>query len=76
MPLELKWKLLFVKDLYPTYSHYLESLQASVQPRAIIFDTLVESLQNERKILGIGSQQLQPMKKQMCLAKKEKKWSL
>jgi hypothetical protein len=32
----------FIKALYPTYSHYLESLQASGQMKSITFDKLVE----------------------------------
>lgn len=32
----------FVKALYLTYLHYLESLQASAQLKAITFDTQVE----------------------------------
>ena len=30
----------FIKSLYPTYSHYLESLQASGQTKAMTFDVL------------------------------------
>ena len=30
----------FNKPLYPTYSHYLESLQASGQTKAMTFDVL------------------------------------
>lgn len=31
----------FVKALYPKFSHYLASLQASMQLKAITFDSLV-----------------------------------
>jgi hypothetical protein len=34
----------FIKALYPTYSWYLESLQASDQMKSITFDTLVEKV--------------------------------
>jgi hypothetical protein len=34
----------FSKALYPTYSHYLESMQASSQMKSITFDTLVEKV--------------------------------
>jgi len=34
----------FIKALYPTYSHYLESLQASGQMKSITFDSLVEKV--------------------------------
>ena len=42
----------YVKALYTTYSHYLESLQASGNLEHITFDTLEKSLQKERKISG------------------------
>lgn len=32
----------FVKALYPTYSHYLETLQASGKLKEIFFDSLME----------------------------------
>jgi hypothetical protein len=34
----------FIKALYPTYYHYLESLQASGQMKSITFDSLVEKV--------------------------------
>jgi hypothetical protein len=34
----------FIKALYPTQSHYLESLQASGQMKFITFDMLVEKV--------------------------------
>jgi hypothetical protein len=42
----------FIKALYPTYSHYLESLQASGQMKSITFDTLVEKYAKCEKSLG------------------------
>ena len=34
----------FIKALYPTYSHYLESLQASEKMKNITFDKLVDNI--------------------------------
>ena len=34
----------FIKALYPTYSHYIESLQASGQLKSLDFDSLVEKI--------------------------------
>jgi hypothetical protein len=34
----------FIKALYPTYSHYLQSLQASGHMKATTFDTLVDKI--------------------------------
>jgi hypothetical protein len=34
----------FIKAIYPTYYHYLESLQASGQMKAITLDSLVEKV--------------------------------
>jgi len=34
--------IVFVKSLYPTYTHYLESLKSSVQLKAITFDSLMD----------------------------------
>lgn len=34
----------FIKALYPTYSHYLESLQASEKMKDITFDNLLEKI--------------------------------
>jgi len=42
----------FVKALYPTYSHYLESLQASSQLKNINFDTLVKKFAKKDKYFG------------------------
>ena len=42
----------FVKSLYPTYSHYLESLQASDKFKDVTFDTLMEKIANGEKAFG------------------------
>jgi hypothetical protein len=42
----------FIKALYPTYSHYLESLQASGQIKSITFDKLVEKVAEREKAFG------------------------
>ena len=34
----------FIKALYPTYTHYLESLQASGQMKAMTFENLLRKL--------------------------------
>ena len=34
----------FIKGLYPSYWHYLDSLQVSGQMKSITFDTLVEKI--------------------------------
>jgi hypothetical protein len=42
----------FIKALYPTYSHYLESLQESGQMKSITFDKLVEKVAEHEKAFG------------------------
>ena len=42
----------FIKALYPTYSHYLESLQASEKMKDITFDKLVEKIAEREKTFG------------------------
>lgn len=42
----------FIKVLYPTYSHYLESLQASGQRKDLAFDSLVEKIVEREKYFG------------------------
>jgi len=42
----------FIKALYPTYSHYLESLQASGQLKSLDFDSLVEKITEHKKYFG------------------------
>ena len=41
----------YVKALYPTYSHYLESLQTSGSLIKITFDSLEKKLQKERRLV-------------------------
>ena len=42
----------FIKALYPSYSHYLESLQASGQLKDIDFDKLVGKIAEREKAFG------------------------
>jgi hypothetical protein len=42
----------FIKALYPTYCHYLESLQASGQMKSITFDKLMEKFAEREKAFG------------------------
>jgi hypothetical protein len=42
----------FIKALYPTYSHYLESLQASGNMKSLNFDTLVKRIAECEKDFG------------------------
>ena len=42
----------YVKALYPTYSHYLESLQASGNLEHITFDTLEKKIVEREKAFG------------------------
>jgi hypothetical protein len=42
----------FIKPIYPTYSHYLESLQASGQLKPSILTLRWRKLQNMRKFWG------------------------
>jgi hypothetical protein len=42
----------FIKALYPTYSHYLESLQASDQMKSMTFEKLVKKVADREKAFG------------------------
>jgi hypothetical protein len=42
----------FIKALYPTYSHYLELLQASGQIKSITFDRMVKKVVECEKTFG------------------------
>jgi hypothetical protein len=42
----------FIKGLYPTYYHYLKSLQASGQLKSITFDNLAEKVVECDKSFG------------------------
>ena len=55
----------FIKALYPTYTHYLESLQASGQMKAMTFETLVEKIAEREKAFGKESK---PNEENLCLA--------
>jgi len=44
--------IVFIKEIYPTYSHYLESLQASGQMKSITFDKVVEKFVECEKSFG------------------------
>ena len=42
----------FIKALYPTYSHYLESLQASDHTKSMTFQKLVQKVADCEKAFG------------------------
>ena len=42
----------FIKALYPTYSHYLELLQASNQRKSMTFQKLVKKVADHEKAFG------------------------
>ena len=42
----------FIRSLYPTHSHYLESLQASDKLKDLTFNTLVEKTVDTEKAFG------------------------
>ena len=58
----------FIKDLFPTYSHYLESLQASGQLKSLTFDPWWRKLHNIRKLLG--RRQFNPLERFCTLIKR------
>ena len=61
----------FIKALYPTYSHYLESLQASGQMKAMTFDTLVDKIVEREKAFGKKESFSTSTVETLCLAQKE-----
>ena len=63
----------FIKALYPTYSHYLESVQASGQLKSLYFDSLVEKIVEHEK--DFGKKTTQPTWETVCLAQKGKNQS-
>jgi hypothetical protein len=63
----------FIKALYLTYSHYLESLQASGQMKSITFDSLVEKVEEHEK--AFGKKTTQTTGETVCLARKGKNQS-
>ena len=63
----------FIKSLYTTYSHYLESLQASGQMKAITLDILVDKIVEREKSFGKKESLSNSTVESLCLAHKEKK---
>jgi hypothetical protein len=63
----------FIKSLYPTYSHYLESLQASEKMKNLTFDKLVEKIVEREK--SFGKKESLPNAETLCLAQEGKKSS-
>ena len=58
----------FIKSLYPTYSHYLESLQASGQMESMAFESLVEKVAECEK--AFAHKITQHVREIMCLTQK------
>ena len=63
----------FIKALYRTHLHYLESLQASGQMKAITFDILVEKIDEREKAFGKKESLSNSTIETLCLAQKEQK---
>ena len=63
----------FIKALYPTYSHYLESLQASGHMKAITFDILVDKIAEREKAFVKEESLSNSTIETLCLAQKEHK---
>jgi hypothetical protein len=63
----------FIKALYPTYSYYIESLQASGQMKAMTFDTLVDKIAEREKSFGKKESFSTSTVETLCLAQKENK---
>ena len=61
----------YVKALYPTYSHYLESFQASGNLKQITFDSLEKKFLKREKEFGKKTTP-HSIEEVVCLAKKEK----
>jgi len=61
----------FVKELYPTYSNYLESLQANGNLKEITFDSLVNKFAEREKAFGKKTAP-QSSEEVVCLAQREK----
>ena len=57
----------FIKALYTTYTHYLESLQASGQMKSMPLETLVEKIAEKQKSFAKESK---PNEEALCLAQK------
>ena len=56
----------FIKDLYPTYIHSLESLHASGQMKVMTFESLVEKIAEREK--AFGKKESKPNEETLCLA--------
>lgn len=63
--------IFYVKVLYPTYSHYLESLQASGNLKEITFTSLEKKFVEREKDFG-KKKVPQSYEEVVCLAQKEK----
>ena len=61
----------FLKALYPTYSNYLESLQANRNLKDITFDSLVKKFAEREKAFGKKTTP-ESSKEAVCLSHKEK----
>ena len=63
----------FIKSLYPSYSHYLESLQASGQLKDLDFHKLVGKIAEREKAFGKKEASHSSNTKTLCLAQKDQK---
>ena len=61
----------FLKEFYPTYSNYLESLQANGNLKDITFDSLVKKFDEREKSFGKKTTP-ESSKEALCLAHKER----
>ena len=59
-----------IKALYPTYSNYLESLQASGNLKSLTFDTLADKIAEREK--AFGKKTCEPTSNTLCIAQKGK----
>jgi len=57
----------FIQAFYPTYSHYLQSLQASVLLKSLDFDSLVKKIEECEKY--IVNKTIHPTRETMCIDK-------
>jgi hypothetical protein len=65
--------MVFIKALYPTYSHYLTSLQDSNQLNSLYFESLVEKIAECEK--DFRKKTSHPIEETMFLAQKRKNQS-
>ena len=63
----------FIKALYPSYSHYLESLQASGHLKDIDFDKLVGKIVEREKDFGKKEASHSSNTETLCFAQKYQK---